>query len=92
MRELGAQSDAYHAARADPIGAAGVGYAILVGGEAMDALAKALEGRTEFVHVPDAASARERLKSILAPGDAVLVKGSNAIGLANVVASLAGRP
>ncbi|WP_109806502.1 UDP-N-acetylmuramoyl-tripeptide--D-alanyl-D-alanine ligase [Sphingosinithalassobacter portus] len=90
MRELGAESDAYHAALADPIRAAGVSRAILVG-EGMAALAKALEGQIDFVHVPDAASARASLESMLAPGDAVLVKGSNAVGLASVVASLAGR-
>ncbi|WP_431470081.1 UDP-N-acetylmuramoyl-tripeptide--D-alanyl-D-alanine ligase [Sphingosinithalassobacter sp. LHW66-3] len=90
MRELGAASADYHAGLAEPVRAAGVGYAILVG-DAMAALAKELEGRVEFVHVADAASARDRLAAVLAPGDAVLVKGSNAIGLANVVAALAGR-
>jgi UDP-N-acetylmuramoyl-tripeptide--D-alanyl-D-alanine ligase len=39
--------------------------------------------------VPDAASARDRLKTMLAPGDAVLIKGSNGVGLAAVVAGLA---
>ncbi|MDT8757283.1 UDP-N-acetylmuramoyl-tripeptide--D-alanyl-D-alanine ligase [Sphingomonas psychrotolerans] len=88
MRELGAHSDAFHAALAEPIAAAGVSYAILVG-EAMGALANALEGRIEFVHVPDAATARERLNAVLAPGDAVLVKGSNGVRLSTVVAALA---
>jgi len=66
---------------------AGVEQVILVG-EAMAALANALEGRVEFVHVPDAAAARDRLLAILAPGDAVLIKGSNGVGLAKLVASL----
>ncbi|QIG81849.1 UDP-N-acetylmuramoyl-tripeptide--D-alanyl-D-alanine ligase [Stakelama tenebrarum] len=90
MRELGPESAAYHAGLADPIRAAGVSRAILVG-EGMGALAKALEGQVDFVHVPDAATAREQLEAVLAPGDAVLVKGSNAVGLASVVTSLAGR-
>jgi UDP-N-acetylmuramoyl-tripeptide--D-alanyl-D-alanine ligase len=90
MRELGAQSDAFHAALAEPIETAGVGYAILVG-EAMTALANALEGRMDFVHVADAATARERLYAVLAPGDAVLVKGSNGVRLSTVVAALAER-
>jgi UDP-N-acetylmuramoyl-tripeptide--D-alanyl-D-alanine ligase len=90
MRELGEHSDAFHAALAEPIAAAGVGYAILVG-EAMGALANALEGKLEFVHVPDAATARERLNAVLAPGDAVLVKGSNGVRLSTVVAALAER-
>ena len=89
MRELGAQSDAYHAALAEPVLAAGVERVILVG-EAMKSLANALEGRVEFVHVPDAAAAGTRLRALLAPGDAVLIKGSNGVGLARVVADLAG--
>ncbi|MEO9130240.1 MAG: UDP-N-acetylmuramoyl-tripeptide--D-alanyl-D-alanine ligase [Sphingomonas sp.] len=87
MRELGDASDAYHAALAAPVIEAGVEQVILVG-EAMAALANALEGRVEFVHVTDAAAARARLLAILAPGDAVLIKGSNGVGLASVVASL----
>jgi UDP-N-acetylmuramoyl-tripeptide--D-alanyl-D-alanine ligase len=90
MRELGAHSDAFHAALAEPIAAAGVDHAILVG-EAMGALANALEGRIDFVHVPDAATARERLYAVLAPGDAVLVKGSNGVRLSGVVTALAER-
>ena len=87
MRELGDGSDAYHAALAGPVIEAGVEQVILVG-EAMAALANALEGRVEFVHVPDAAAARDRLLAILAPGDAVLIKGSNGVGLAKLVAGL----
>jgi UDP-N-acetylmuramoyl-tripeptide--D-alanyl-D-alanine ligase len=87
MRELGERSAQYHADLADPIVAAGVGHVILVGQE-MRALANALEGRVEFVHVPDAAAARDSLMDILAPGDAVLIKGSNGVGLARLVAAL----
>ncbi|RZF64559.1 UDP-N-acetylmuramoyl-tripeptide--D-alanyl-D-alanine ligase [Sphingomonas populi] len=87
MRELGADSDAYHAALAGPIRGAGVETGILVG-ESMRALSNALEGQGDFVHVPDAAAARERLRALLAPGDAVLIKGSNGVGLSAVVAAL----
>lgn len=90
MRELGAHSDAFHAGLADPIAAAGVAHAILVG-DAMGPLANALEGKVDFVHVPDAATARVRLESVLAPGDAVLVKGSNGVRLSTLVAALAER-
>ncbi len=89
MRELGAAGPAYHAALAEPIVAAGVERVILVG-EAMAPLASALEGQREFVHVPDAASALASLRATLAPGDAVLIKGSNGVGLAAVVAGLQG--
>ncbi|MGH6614885.1 UDP-N-acetylmuramoyl-tripeptide--D-alanyl-D-alanine ligase [Sphingomonas sp.] len=88
MRELGEASAAYHAALADPIDEAGVAYAVLVGPE-MVSLANALEGRVQFVHVADTAAARTTLMTILAPGDAVLIKGSNGVGLSALVASLA---
>ncbi|WP_066796762.1 UDP-N-acetylmuramoyl-tripeptide--D-alanyl-D-alanine ligase [Sphingomonas soli] len=90
MRELGEHSDAFHAELSGPVEAAAVDYAILVG-EAMAPLAQALEGRVDFVHVPDAATARERLEAVLAPGDAVLVKGSNGVRLSAVVAALTER-
>ena len=90
MRELGAHSDAFHAELSGPIEAAAVDYAILVG-EAMAPLAEALEGRIDFVHVADAAAAQARLEDVLAPGDAVLVKGSNGVRLSTIVATLAER-
>jgi len=89
MRELGAGSDAYHAALAQPLIDAQVEVAILVGG-GMTPLAESLAGRIAVAHVADAAAARDRLAEMLRPGDAVLVKGSNAIGLARVVHALAG--
>ena len=88
MRELGDKSDDYHAALAGPVRDAGVQLVILVG-EKMEPLAEALEGQVEIVHVPDAAAARDRLMATLEAGDAVLIKGSNGVGLAAVVAALA---
>lgn len=90
MRELGEQSDAMHAELAEPLLATGIGHAILVG-PAMAPLANALEGRVDFVHVRDAATARDRLMAVIEPGDAVLIKGSNGVGLASIVAALAGK-
>ncbi|HWI87533.1 MAG TPA: UDP-N-acetylmuramoyl-tripeptide--D-alanyl-D-alanine ligase [Sphingomonas sp.] len=89
MRELGPEEARHHADLAGPIADAGVDLALLVGTE-MKPLAEALEGRIEFVHVPDAAAAAAQASSLIAPGDAVLVKGSNSIGLASVVDALAG--
>ena len=90
MRELGTDSDAYHAALVEPILAAGVTGGIVVGTRA-EPLANALEGKGDFVHVADAAAARAGLSRMLRPGDAVLVKGSNGVGLSAVVADLRSR-
>ena len=87
MRELGAASADYHAGLAAPLIEAGVIHAILVG-EGMAPLAHALEGRLDFVHVANAAEAEAALRRVLADGDAVLVKGSNGVGLARLVAGL----
>ncbi|WP_308813656.1 UDP-N-acetylmuramoyl-tripeptide--D-alanyl-D-alanine ligase [Sphingomonas sp. GV3] len=89
MRELGDDSADYHAGLADPVVAARVETALLVG-EAMTPLANALEGRVDVVHVADAASALGRLRDMARAGDAVLVKGSNGVGLSRLVAGLGG--
>ena len=77
----------FHADLAAPILAANVEAVVLVG-EAMRPLADALEPKVNMVHVPDASAAREALAKVLAPGDAVLIKGSNGVGLGRVVAAL----
>ena len=89
MRELGPTSDALHEGLAAPILAAGVDYALLVG-SGMEPLARVLEGKVESAHWPDASSAGESLRKIFRPGDAILIKGSNAIGLGRIVATLTG--
>ena len=89
MRELGESSDAFHAALSGPVEAAGVDLAILVG-EEMEALAKALGAKVKMAHVPDSATAIELARAEARPGDAILVKGSNSIGLAALVEALAG--
>ncbi|SKB50578.1 UDP-N-acetylmuramoyl-tripeptide--D-alanyl-D-alanine ligase [Sphingopyxis flava] len=87
MKELGAGAEAYHAGLADPLVAAGVQFALLVG-EEMAPLAKALEGRIDFEHVPGHSAAAARLRDVIRAGDVVLVKGSNSVGLSHVVTAL----
>jgi UDP-N-acetylmuramoyl-tripeptide--D-alanyl-D-alanine ligase len=87
MRELGDTAAAYHAALARPLIDARVETAVLVG-EAMRPLADALVNQIELVHVADAAAALEAVRTTLRAGDAVLVKGSNGVGLARVVEGL----
>jgi len=84
MRELGTQSARYHADLAEPVLEAHVDAAILVGRE-MAALAHRLHGEVDVRHVPDSAGALKALEEIASPGDVVLVKGSNAIGLSGLV-------
>jgi UDP-N-acetylmuramoyl-tripeptide--D-alanyl-D-alanine ligase len=87
MRELGETSDAFHAGLAEHIEAACVEQAILVG-EEMAPLAKALGQMVNVVHVPSAAAATVIALEAVRPGDAILVKGSNSIGLAALVEAL----
>ncbi|MFN3944392.1 MAG: UDP-N-acetylmuramoyl-tripeptide--D-alanyl-D-alanine ligase [Allosphingosinicella sp.] len=88
MKELGAESDDYHAALARPVADACVDLAILVGQE-MAALAKALGPQVEMAHVPDADAAIAAARAAIGPGDRILVKGSNSVGLAALVEALA---
>ncbi len=88
MRELGPGSDAFHAGLAEPIEAACVEHAILVGQE-MKPLAKALGEKVNVTHVGNAAAALGALREVMAPGDAILVKGSNSVGLSVLVEALA---
>jgi UDP-N-acetylmuramoyl-tripeptide--D-alanyl-D-alanine ligase len=90
MRELGEGSAALHAGLADAIVAANVSHAVLSGGE-MKHLADALNSRAPSMrveHVTGPAEAAEQVKSWLEPGDAVLIKGSNASGMARVGTAL----
>ncbi|HEU0133691.1 MAG TPA: UDP-N-acetylmuramoyl-tripeptide--D-alanyl-D-alanine ligase, partial [Allosphingosinicella sp.] len=89
MRELGESSDAFHAALAGPVESAEVELAILVG-EEMEPLAKALGQKVKMAHVPDTVTAIGLVRAEARPGDAILVKGSNSIGLAALVEALAG--
>lgn len=99
MKELGAREAEYHAALAEPIVEAGIDRVILVGDE-MAALAGALgkigggalAARLELAHVHDTAQAAECLaEQAIGGGDAVLVKGSNSVGLGALVRALTTR-
>ena len=87
MRELGETSDELHASIAPHILSNHVDVVVLVG-EAMTPLAKALEGKVEVSHVANAAAAAELAQNLIAPRTAMLVKGSNALGLSKIVTLL----
>ena len=87
MGELGDGSADYHAGLAPVVEAAGVERAILVG-EGMRPLAEVLRLRTSTALVDDAAAALALVVKELQPDDIVLIKGSNSMKLATVVAGL----
>jgi UDP-N-acetylmuramoyl-tripeptide--D-alanyl-D-alanine ligase len=84
MRELGTHSDALHAGLAPAVIDAKVDALVLVG-EEMRPLEDALGGRVQVVRAGGADEAAEALLDLIRPGDAVLVKASNSVGLARVV-------
>jgi UDP-N-acetylmuramoyl-tripeptide--D-alanyl-D-alanine ligase len=99
MKELGDLAPSFHAQLAEPLAEAHVDYVVLVG-EEMLALArelgkarkKALGNRIAYAHCGDPGDAIRALEEFgLAGGDAVLVKGSNSVGLGRVVAHFAAR-
>jgi len=93
MKELGDFSDAFHRQLAEPITEAGVDHAILVGpemGPLAEELGKAVGGSlgkaVTFAHCEGPVEATLLLEQFgLAHGDAVLVKGSNSVGLGRLV-------
>jgi UDP-N-acetylmuramoyl-tripeptide--D-alanyl-D-alanine ligase len=88
MRELGAHGEALHAALAPAIVAAHVDRLILIG-EEMRPLDEALGDRVPVDRVETVDEATDALRRIVRPGDAVLVKASNSVGLAKLVDSMA---
>ena len=99
MKELGDFSPAFHAALQEPLAASGAEFALLVGPE-MEALArelgKGVKGKLgkaiAFAHCADTDEAIAALSGFgLDEGDAILVKGSNSVGLAKLVAHFSGK-
>jgi UDP-N-acetylmuramoyl-tripeptide--D-alanyl-D-alanine ligase len=88
MRELGEHGPALHAALAAPVRDAHVDRLILIG-EEMRPLAEAVRGDIDTDQVTSVEQATEALLRMLRPGDAVLVKASNSVGLAKLVEQVA---
>ena len=84
MRELGAHSDALHAGLAPAVFEARVDELVLVG-EEMRPLEEAVSGQVRVTRASNADEAADAVARLLRPGDAVLVKASNSVGLARVV-------
>jgi UDP-N-acetylmuramoyl-tripeptide--D-alanyl-D-alanine ligase len=91
MRELGEHGAALHAGLAPAVRDAHVDCLILIGDE-MKPLAEKLVGTIPLDLVSSVDEATEALQRTLRPGDAVLVKASNSVGLAKLVESMAKEP
>ncbi len=91
MRELGEHADELHAGLASPVVEAKVDKLILVG-EDMRPLEDALGGKVAVSRATDAGDAANLLSALVRPGDAVLVKASNSIGLAKLVEQMLREP
>ena len=98
MKELGSHGPGFHAALAGPLRDAQVDFALLVGDE-MRALADelgksapaALGNKPAFAHCASVQEAVQALQQWgVERGDAILVKGSNSVGLGALVRALAG--
>ena len=89
MRELGDETVRAHAELAEAVRQAHIDRLILVGPE-MESLADALGGSVPVERASDADGAAALLEAAARPGDAVLVKASNSIGLARLVERVAG--
>jgi len=80
-----------HAGLAQAVIEAKVDQLILVG-EDMRPLEQALEGAVPVVRANDVDEACDALAKMVRPGDAVLVKASNSIGLAKLVEHMVREP
>jgi UDP-N-acetylmuramoyl-tripeptide--D-alanyl-D-alanine ligase len=89
MRELGSHADELHAGLAPAVLDAKVDHLILVG-EDMQPLERALDGAVAVERAGNVDDAAEALARLIRPGDVVLVKASNSIGLAKLVERMAG--
>jgi UDP-N-acetylmuramoyl-tripeptide--D-alanyl-D-alanine ligase len=91
MRELGEHATALHAGLASAVREAHVDCLILIGDE-MKPLAEKLVGTIPIDLVSSVDEATATLRRTVRPGDAVLVKASNSVGLAKLVESMAKEP
>jgi UDP-N-acetylmuramoyl-tripeptide--D-alanyl-D-alanine ligase len=91
MRELGELSVPEHAALGDLVATTGIDALVAVGPESAPLAEQARLAGVAVTEVPDASSALDAVRHFVHGGDAVLVKGSRAVGLELVATALRGR-
>jgi UDP-N-acetylmuramoyl-tripeptide--D-alanyl-D-alanine ligase len=89
MRELGSHADELHAGLASSVRDAKVDQLVLVG-EDMRPLEEEIAGKVAIERADSVDAATNILACLVRPGDVVLVKASNSIGLAKLVERMAG--
>jgi UDP-N-acetylmuramoyl-tripeptide--D-alanyl-D-alanine ligase len=89
MRELGEHSAALHGDLAPAVLSARIDRLILIG-EEMRPLIDALDDQVAIERVAGVDEAIDAVMHLLRPGDAILVKASNSVGLARLVERVAG--
>lgn len=87
MRELGSHAEEAHAVIGRLTASLGVDAVVAVG-DVGPLVAEAERGGVKVLPVHDAGEALEAVARLVAPGDAVLVKASRAVGLEHVAAGL----
>jgi UDP-N-acetylmuramoyl-tripeptide--D-alanyl-D-alanine ligase len=88
MRELGAIAPAEHARVGEQVGRAGIGVLVSVGPGTAELGKAAAAAGVEVRHVADTEAAVTTVRTVAAPGDAVLVKASRLVGLERVADAL----
>jgi UDP-N-acetylmuramoyl-tripeptide--D-alanyl-D-alanine ligase len=91
MRELGSLSVTEHEDLGDLVATTGVDALVAVGPETAPLAEHARAAGVAVTEVPDAATALDAVREYVRSGDAVLVKGSRAVGLELVATALRGR-
>ncbi len=89
MRELGEQGPQLHAGLKQPLRDAAVDMVVAVG-PLMQEMAGTLGQSIQVINCATAQDAARQVLDIVVPGDVVMVKGSNAVGLSRVVDALLG--
>jgi UDP-N-acetylmuramoyl-tripeptide--D-alanyl-D-alanine ligase len=88
MRELGAHHDDAHREAGERAAALSVDLVVGVGGGGAAIAAAAAAAGAEVLTAADADAALAMVRPLLRTGDAVLIKGSRAVGLERVAAAL----
>lgn len=87
MRELGVEAEELHTELAQPLSDNGIDLVVTVGG-IWDSLNARLPEPMRAGNYPDTKTAADAIKDVMQPGDVIMVKGSQAGGMALIVEAI----